>query len=135
MVVKLSGQQTERWEKVDLGAAGDFEIQMRRPTYEDYARHLAIGVESINGADGAELRQIECRMQSAFCDWRGIEDSESKPVPFSWDSLKALCSTYRSAFVKLSSLSVEAFSGMDEDASKNSDVSPIVASDMATPKT
>lgn len=96
MSVKLKrSMPPSRWRKIDLGPVGDFEIELRPPTFgealnDEALRHsiwLGTGVEELCTA------RIEARLKAAVIGWRGVE-SEGSTVPFSWENLKAACELF-----------------------------------------
>jgi len=102
------------WRKV-TSSAGEFEVLIRRPTYEE------------QGAEGSgDKPWILHRIETTVTDWRGVETEDqpnvpSKPIPFSRENLAALCQIDPAVFNQLLVYAHEAYRGLTADAGKNSE--------------
>ena len=120
MSVKLRlNKPADEWKTVTI-ATGDFEVLVHRPDF---------------GTKMREINSLEDRIRICIKDWRGINDENDQPIPFSWESLCALCEQSDRALSQLITLTGES-TELSEDSEKNS-VKPSseLSTDAATVKT
>ncbi len=89
------------WRTVELGDGDTIEIAIRRPTLGEQLAYL-------EDARGDSIQAFNLR--SRIIDWRGVQDADGKPVPYSWDTLGQLCMGYENAIWELLSVVREAVS-------------------------
>lgn len=95
MAIKLKRSTFTRWRKIDLGPTGDFEIELRPPTFGEALNDEAQRQSIWFGSDAEELcaARIEARLKAVVIGWRGVEN-DGKSVPFNWETLKAACEQF-----------------------------------------
>ena len=121
MAFVLQPETAERWETIDLGEAGAFEVRVRKPTWGD----MLADSEAFTG-------YAERRMQVAIAEWRGLVDERGAAVPFSHAALVRLCEASPAVFQRLAALASRLFFSVGETERKNS-VPPSSASTAGTP--
>lgn len=97
----------EKWIPITLGSDGDFEILVRRPSYQQLTEALT-----------AENRP-DYRIRSSVVDWRGLTDAEDKPIPFSQPALQGVCEAYPQSLFAILDAVNRAFQGFPEADAKN----------------
>lgn len=70
------------WRSIET-AEGSLELLTRRPTAGDQLEFLLAG---------SPAERWLARLHATVTDWRGVEDEQGQPVPFSIESLVLLCS-------------------------------------------
>lgn len=106
---ELNGQaQKTQWRVVDLGEAGSFEVELRRPTWGE----LAIENEQRQG-------YIETRLRTCLVGWRGVE-ANGQPVPFSWEKFVQFCEACPVLLLVVSNVVADLYQGLGEETEKNS---------------
>lgn len=99
------GQRPTKWERVELNDGGDFEVELRGPTFE---AQLSDWEESVN-----HRRRIE----ECVVGWRGVNDGEGEAVPFSQDNFAALCEAYPEALNRVLVLCRDLYNGIRPEKS------------------
>lgn len=101
-----------KWYPIDLGGGQAFEVQIRRPTFDEQVAIL-----------GAETMSAHTRMliSTMILDWRGVEDDVTPPqtLPFSLDSLWKLISVYPQSLRQITSALNDVFYVYPVDLEKN----------------
>lgn len=97
----------EKWVPIDLGAHGNFELLVRRPTYQQQTEHLI--------ADNRGAYSID----TACVDWRGLEGPEGTAIPFNLPNLRQVCEDFPTAFWLILGAATDAFRGFPETDAKN----------------
>ena len=113
MKIDLSGERPEKQKKVTFGDQ-EFSVCVRDPSYKQQAEDADILMQS------SEESLSRHRIESCIVGWEGVENKEGKTIPFSQDSLSAMCE-FRGIFQQFLMLSNDAFRGQDEETEKNSD--------------
>lgn len=122
MGIKLKNINTAgAWKKVDVGSAGDFEVQTRPPTFAEILADESLRQSNWFGMDteASIANRIEGRLQAVIIGWRGVEN-DSGPIPFSWPALQTVCEQFI-CFGKLLEIANGLYHGLEQDAEKNSD--------------
>src|SRR5690606_3884818 len=78
------------WQTIDLGGGDSIEIGVRRP-------NLGEQLVALDCSDSPR----EYQLRAYIADWRGVNDSDGKPIPFTWEMLNQLCVQYPEAFYSL----------------------------------
>lgn len=97
----------EKWVPITLGEDGDFEILVRRPTYRQLTEVLTVE------------NMPDYRIRTAVVDWRGLVDTDEKPIPFSHSALQGVCEAYPSCLFAILGEAHRAFQGFPEADAKN----------------
>ena len=107
----LQPETAERWETIDLGDAGCFEVCFKKPRWGDLCSEF----------DGEQSGYVERRLRAVIVNWRGVNADAGTPVPFSWSAFQSLCEQSPSVFHRLTTLAGRLFFGLEDLARKNSE--------------
>jgi len=102
------------WVTVDLGRGDSIEIAVSRPTLLEQLR----AVEETRG-----LAWTAYKLASKIQDWRGVNNEQGQPVPYSWEALNQLCAAYDDCVYSLLE-AVRNAGQVAENQSKNSPTPP-----------
>lgn len=105
-----------QWFPVELGPDASIEIAFARPTLEDQ-------LKAVNDASGTSYQGYA--LSAAIKDWRGVEDENGRPVPYSWSALSQLCTAYPDAAFELLAALRKSTQGVTETERKNSPLPPV----------
>lgn len=114
----------EKWEPITCDA-GTFDVQVRRPTYQQRNQWFALRA-SDNPAAGRSKADALAEA-NAYCvdvaivDWRGLTDMDGQPIPFSLQALQALCRDYPKIHNEFLILGINAFSRTVDPADPKGD--------------
>lgn len=109
MPVKFVKPQAAKvWHKIEFNG-GDFEIECRPPTYEELMTDAALSYGP----------KLDSRM-SVITGWRGVEDANGSPVPYSEKALNTLLEAYPDAVFWVCESVSRMFVRLTGDEEKNS---------------
>jgi len=117
-----------KWYPIDLGAGQLFEIQIRRPTFAEQVKTLAI--------DSPESH-TKSRMEAMITDWRGVEDDSDppRPVKFSSENLLQMIQVYPQSFRQITTALNDMFHVWPGDLEKNLPTPPANGGTITTVET
>lgn len=107
-----------QWKTWDIAPAATIELLIGRPTLAD--QFAIIDAIRKDRDVGYELGEIQARIK----DWRGVQDEQGQPLPYSLAALDRIIATYPESFWTLLRLVRETSVGMSETDEKNCVVPP-----------
>jgi hypothetical protein len=118
------GTRRAKYEPVTIGEQS-FEVEMTPPSFADRLQDSELVGSEDNGA------WLSHRLKSTVTGWRGLRrETETQPanapgprdvedIPFSWETLAALCEQYPEVYPQVVSLAHAAYRTLTPDEVKN----------------
>lgn len=117
MSVKLPQEKPvgSKWVEIRLGGGQCLQLLVNRPTF-------AQQVACLSAVSSAEYYQQ--RISASITDWREVEDNGGQTIPFSLESLWALCGIYPQALARINEAVTDVWVTYPGDLAKNSPPPP-----------
>lgn len=103
-----------RFVEISLGKGGQFELEMRTPSYD----------ELIADAQQDADECLAARLDALVIGWRGVDGEDGKPIPFSQDAFRSLCREFPQVIFAAGAAANLYFNGITDDQKKTSSVPP-----------